>query len=66
MSEIKPKPCPFCGGKAEVMHPKYREMGPFWVECKQENDCFVHPKTGYFALQFGAICVWNMRSDNES
>lgn len=65
MSEPKLKPCPFCGGKAEVSSPRYREMGPFWVECKRENNCFVRPKTTYFDEKIEAICAWNIRRDND-
>lgn len=35
MAEIKLKPCPFCGNKAELIEQKHREYpSTFYVRCK--------------------------------
>lgn len=51
MNMDKLKPCPFCGGEAqvfagEVSHDKwnYEVVRPYWVGC-DNNDCSVNPKT---------------------
>lgn len=55
------KPCPFCGGKAEVVWMPYinvEGMG-LVVEC---NHCWA--ETGYYATREEAIAAWNRRASD--
>ena len=54
MSE-KLKPCPFCGGKAEIF-----EGNGFWVGC--ENSCV---ETAAYKFRDDAIEVWNRRKNDD-
>lgn len=57
MSEIKLKPCPFCGGKAEYMRgDRYK-----WVHC---TSCLA--TTGNYYTVKDAAQAWNRRADNET
>jgi hypothetical protein len=72
--EIELKPCPFCGGPAEIR--KSRQCVDYEGEsmvyevsicCSEENRCFCHPSTDGFqgetygrALE-GAAKEWNRR-----
>ena len=57
MSEIKLKPCPFCGGKANM---SLIFRAGFKVEC---TVCGC--KTTLFNRNGDAINVWNRRADDE-
>ena len=54
MSELKP--CPFCGGEAELMVGKY--YGTKWVECKT-----CHAESDAFDTRAEAIDAWNRRAE---
>ena len=56
----KLKPCPFCGGEAEMSKWKCG----YYVSCI-ESDCFVCPETGDFESREEAIEAWNKRAGNE-
>lgn len=56
MNELKP--CPFCGGEAELVEVKWEEW--FWVYCKRCS-----AETDAFASKEKAIGAWNRRIDNE-
>ena len=51
------KPCPFCGGKAELFGTE--ETGVFYVECL---DCNVNDN---FDTAEEAIAAWNRRMNDE-
>lgn len=55
MSEIKLKPCPFCGGKAELFQDY---MGWYVIECTACGNGTLH-----FANSDGAVNAWNRRAD---
>ena len=58
----KLKPCPFCGGKAKLLHIKDL-VSEFWrVYCKNE-DCPVEPKTRAYNRREMAIETWNRRKE---
>ena len=61
------KPCPFCGGKAEIKEKILPIIvdGPvtkrrFVCECKNE-ECWVSPATNAFDTEEDAIKAWNKR-----
>lgn len=58
MEELKP--CPFCGGKAEI---KSSADNDFWVECALEHRfCQVIPKTWSYETEQEAVEAWNKRA----
>lgn len=59
MAELKP--CPFCGGEAELRE----EDGRFYVSCENDN-CFVVVETRHKvgATKAKATDAWNMRAGN--
>lgn len=65
MGEIKLKPCPFCGGKAEfAIGEEYREEqggGGEWIEC---SSCGA--ETAYFGTPERAAEAWNKRAGQET
>ena len=58
---IKLKPCPFCGGEAEVI------MGDLWrnykVGCRNIK-CPIFPRTHSYLTKEEAIKTWNTRADD--
>lgn len=60
MDEIKLKPCPFCGGTANLRC----EGTYYWVECEFRNGCLVRPVTDCLGTKCEAIKAWNRRADN--
>jgi hypothetical protein len=52
---IELKPCPFCGGKPDVMI----SCGKAWVHCS-DNECPALPQTKYLGHD-EAITAWNTR-----
>lgn len=61
MSEIKLKPCPFCGAPGAM-----RRVGMQWyAECSDDLvDCPVHPWSECYETQEKAAEIWNRRADN--
>lgn len=57
MSEIKLKPCPFCGGEAEILNVDDR----YTAKCRS---CFCG--TGEYKDPERASETWNRRADNET
>ena len=57
MSEIKLKPCPFCGGEAKILNVDDR----YTVKCRS---CFCG--TGIYKDSGRASEAWNRRAENES
>ena len=57
MSEIKLKPCPFCGGKAEMKITKY---GGSYVICTQ---CFCRTIDGGYGI---VKAMWNRRAGEQN
>ncbi len=57
MSELKP--CPFCGGEAEIVHKPsgFDDLDFYWVKCKDECVTICNPETS----EEEAIEVWNTR-----
>lgn len=61
MDELKP--CPFCGGEAQLMEAK---IGSNWwtVICKHYEDCPVNPVgRNAYAAEIDAIDAWNTRAE---
>ena len=59
MSKLELKPCPFCGGKAEIR--KYHHYGlgdEYWVVC---TSCGVHTPGGIDNKEHIEVKIWNRR-----
>ncbi len=54
------KPCPFCGGEAEIVSLLYVPYSIFYVKCKE---CEIS-QNPYFEKQ-DAIAAWNRREEAE-
>lgn len=54
--EEKLKPCPFCGGEAELVNIGMKVCNPITVHCK-ECEC----NTNWFSREWEAIDAWNKR-----
>ena len=53
------KPCPFCGGKAQI----FNSFGWFWARCLCV-DCKINPSTNKYYIDNGLdglVRAWNMR-----
>ena len=55
------KPCPFCGGDAEIYDFK---DGRYFVGCSNTN-CDVYPYTSIHYDKEDAIAAWNRRADHD-
>lgn len=55
------KPCPFCGGKANLV--KDELYKGFYVTC-DNYDCFIEVKTNSYHYKRLAISEWNRRVSN--
>lgn len=69
MNEIKLKPCPFCGGEAEVRTTFYVNGGKgdnneYTVFCKNK-DCIAFYNDTAFTSRETATEKWNRRVDDE-
>ena len=62
MSE-KLKPCPFCGGEAELIqhHERDNEYYSYFVHCKK---CVI--RTTYLQSAKKVIAAWNTRTEAQS
>lgn len=57
----KLKPCPFCGGEAEIVKGRYANGTIVYkVRCANVTDCKVLPET-IFGEKEKAIAAWNRR-----
>ena len=65
MSELEPKPCPFCGSRAKVEEMYLWNEPLYQVRCRSEQrDCPVSPATPFdYTTEEQAILVWNRRAD---
>ena len=66
--EIMLKPCPFCGGEAEIRHLHAYGDWEVTICCAEKNRCYIHPETDRYpdetyelALK-GAAEEWNTRT----
>lgn len=57
----KLKPCPFCGGEANVQEIEYDKT--YFVRCSNIKKCSVLPYTFSFANITDAIDAWNRRAE---
>ncbi len=57
---MKLKPCPFCGGEAEI-HKEQAWRTAWLVECHNLG-CVVHPETPWYPTEKAAIAAWNKRA----
>lgn len=64
METIELKPCPFCGGKAEIVSSSPGGFGPFSVCCVHDNPCWIRPSTDYYEMEIVAAAIWNRRQLN--
>lgn len=56
------KPCPFCGGLAELIEPTPHE---FLVQCAADaTECFVFCTSGPYDTAEQAARVWNRRANS--
>lgn len=56
MSEIELKPCPFCGGKANLVKTTFA----FYVECEYQ-ECYAWYPSFRETTESQAVNVWNIR-----
>lgn len=63
-AKMELKPCPFCGGKAEIVSSSPCGIGPFSVCYAPSNLCAIHPHTDYYALEIMAVALWDRRPLN--
>lgn len=63
MSEIKLKPCPFCGGEAYIS----TVLKPH-IDCFHTKKCKMRPDTWLLSSESlkKQIKAWNRRADNET
>jgi Lar family restriction alleviation protein len=54
------KPCPFCGGKAELIHDPHGNQFLYWARCDNIG-CTVCPEAKMTANKEDAIDAWNRR-----
>lgn len=59
MSDVKLKPCPFCGGEASINRPSGRML--FCVVC---DDCDANG--GYYFTEEDAARAWNDRAERSA
>jgi Lar family restriction alleviation protein len=66
MTETKLKPCPFCGGKAELVKSNMTLTfaDSFCVRCDNLG-CFIRPNTPHRLSDEDAINIWNRRATDE-
>ncbi len=58
---VKLKPCPFCGGKAEVLNGcTCYEPDDYWISCKK-----CEAETRIYDSEAAAIAAWNTRAGDE-
>lgn len=60
MDKIKLKPCPFCGGDAEMQQGKYQGLSIFYVSCRGCGAQTDHKYAEEFAAE-----LWNERVNDE-
>lgn len=61
MSNVKLKPCPFCGGVAKVTEDNTIENIPqYQIRCKNIS-CTIRPKTNWCIDKTEALTHWNTR-----
>lgn len=68
-SEIKLKPCPFCGGEAEFYSGYSNDLSYARVDCENcsagtYNDSDRNPEATMEELEKSAIDDWNRRADS--
>jgi Lar family restriction alleviation protein len=66
MANTELKPCPFCGGKAELVKDRMALSfaDSFFIRC-DNADCYVKPQTPHRLSKDDAVNIWNRRADNE-
>ena len=62
MTKDELKPCPFCGGKADIC--KDEHIGTYRVEC-QNTRCPCIPSTWFCETKEDAVKLWNRRANND-
>ena len=58
------KPCPFCGGKAEIVSSSRCGIWPFSVCCARDNLCAIHSHTDFYEMEIMAVALWDRRPLN--
>lgn len=68
MNDVELKPCPFCGGTAEVKE-RYRKgianRKMYWVSCKRCQVTQAYDNLHGYNTKEKAIRVWNWRAKDE-
>jgi len=62
MTDNELKPCPFCGGIAELRSFGVNTLKEYWVSC-YEHTCKINPQTGCYKTAEEAIAAWNRRAE---
>ena len=63
MAEIKLKPCPFCGGEAQMMERLRSQASKVYYALCMSRKCPVNPYTDEFKSISDAAYWWNKRAD---
>ena len=69
MSDVKLKPCPFCGGEGELgnyISSSIPHSSVAYVQCKKcgGNTRHIQDKQGNFEYMYKVVELWNRRADN--
>ena len=57
------RPCPFCGGRAAIVHKK-EPVGECWKVYCMNEDCWCEASTPAYNRRETAVEAWNRRADN--
>ena len=60
--EIKLKPCPFCGGKAELLKDELGRTSDWWYAACSNLDCGIYAQTADRPTPQEAAKLWNRRA----
>lgn len=65
MKQAELKPCPFCGGMAEIYETPHIPRGTDYTpRCKNPSCC--GRSTKKYSMKETAIMMWNRRADDDS
>lgn len=63
MSDIKLKPCPFCGGKAELRKNEFFRTNDWWYVACSNLNCGIYAETADRPTPQEAAKLWNARCE---
>ena len=60
----KLKRCPFCGGKAVIVHDD--KANGYYITCSNGTECWIVPRTSLYTGLETAIEAWNRRVTDDN